>query len=156
MRRLLLARAAVAAAAGGIDQTIILIRHGEKEGDDLSPRGEQRANCLADHFANAGVTALYAYTDKSSRRSTETLTPLSAAIQVPINATYGRDDVDGLVAGLASLPKATTAVVCWEHDVLTEIATALGVPDAPDYPSDEYDWQWTVVRGNLTQADEGC
>ena len=82
MRRLLLARAAVAAAAGGIDQTIILIRHGEKEGDDLSPRGEQRANCLADHFANAGVTALYAYTDKSSRRSTETLTPLSAAIQV--------------------------------------------------------------------------
>ena len=86
----------------------------------------------------------------------ETLTPLSAAIGVPINTTYARDDVDGLAAGLASLPATSVAVVCWEHDVLTEIATALGVADAPTYPSDEYDWQWTVRRGNLTQADEDC
>ena len=66
------------------------------------------------------------------------------------------DDVDDLVAGIADLDADAIAVVCWEHSVLTDIATALGVDDAPDYPSSEYDWQWTVRRGELVQDNENC
>ena len=33
---------------------------------------------------------------------------------------------------------------------------ALGVRDPPEYPSDEFDWQWTVRHGQLTQANEKC
>lgn len=68
----------------------------------------------------------------------------------------GRDDVSALVSDIASLPASAVVLVCWEHKVLTQIATALGVKDAPSYPSSEYDWQWTVTDGSLKQADEQC
>ena len=47
----------------------------------------------------------------------------------------GRDDVSALVSDIASLPASAVVLVCWEHKVLTQIATALGVKDAPSYPS---------------------
>ena len=36
------------------------------------------------------------------------------------------------------------------------VAAARGVRNPPDYPSDEFDWQWTVRHGQLTQANEKC
>ena len=140
----------------GLTQTVILIRHGEKEGDDLSPRGEQRARCLAQHFAGAGITHLYAYTDHPSKRSVETITPLAKQLGLPIDTREGRDDVSALVGDIASLPSSAVVLVCWEHKVLSQIASALGVKDAPSYPSSEYDWQWTITEGSLKQADEKC
>ena len=155
---LTLAHAWSAPDATGLKQTAILIRHGEKpkDGDDLSPRGEQRAKCLADHFAHRGLTGLFAYTDHPSKRSVETLMPLSNSLSLPIDTDFGRDDVDGLVKHLSSLPEEAVVLICWEHKVLTTIAKALGVKNAPEYPSSEYDWQWTVVNGTLTQANENC
>ena len=91
-----------------------------------------------------------------TNRPVETLEPLSAALNMTIDTSYGRDDVDDLVAGIADLDGDAVAVVCWEHSVLTDIATALGVDDAPEYPSSEYDWQWTVRRGELVQDNEDC
>jgi hypothetical protein len=34
-------------------------------------------------------------------------------------------------------------LICWEHGQLTDIAEALGVPDAK-YPGDRFDLIWTV------------
>ena len=66
------------------------------------------------------------------------------------------DDVDALAASIAALPSDAVVVVAWEHSVLTDIAAALGVRNPPEYPSDEFDWQWTVRHGQLTQANEKC
>lgn len=102
-----------------LSQTAILLRHGEKEGggDDLSPRGYARAACLAKRLGAAGIGHLFAYTDHHSRRSVETITPLSQAIGVPIDTSIGRDDVAALAKRIASLPPASTVLVCWEHKV---------------------------------------
>lgn len=144
-------------AGSGIKQTVILIRHGEKDGgDDLSSRGYERADCLATHFSGSDISHLYAYTDHPSKRSVETLTPLSKEIGLSINTSIGRDDVSKLVKNIGKLSDDAIVLVCWEHKVLTEIATALGVKNAPSYPSSQYDWQWTIQLGALSQANENC
>jgi hypothetical protein len=153
----------VAAMSASVPQTVILIRHGEKDsGNNLSPRGVQRSKCLAELFTNTTgpfptpPSHLFAYTDKSSNRSMETLAPLSYRIGVAIDTDMGRDDVKGLVARIEMLPAEETMLVCWEHTVLTKIAKALGVVSPPSYPSSEYDWAWTVAGGKLTQVNENC
>lgn len=153
----------VAAVAATVPQTVILIRHGEKDsGNNLSPRGVQRSKCLAHLFTNTTgpfptpPSHLFAYSDKSSNRSMETLAPLSYRIGVPIDTATGRDDVKGLVARIRMLPAEETMLVCWEHTVLTKIAKGLGVVSPPSYPSSEFDWAWTVVGGELTQVNENC
>jgi len=142
-----------------LSQTVLLIRHGEKsDGDDLSPRGYQRANCLGQRsrLGGVGLTHLFAYTDKASRRSVETLQPLADATGLSIDTRFGRDDVDGLAGALADLPRDAIALVCWEHKVLTDIANAIGVDNPPDYGKDDYDTMWTVQEGSLTKSSENC
>ena len=153
----------VAAVSSSVPQTVILIRHGEKDGgNNLSPRGVQRSKCIAHLFTNTTgpfptpPSHLFAYTDKSSNRSMETLAPLSYRLGIDIDTATGRDDVKGLVARIKKLPAEETMIVCWEHKVLTKIAKALGVASPPSYPSSEYDWAWTVVGGQLTQVNENC
>jgi len=153
----------VVAASASDPQTVILIRHGEKDsGNNLSPRGVQRSNCLAKLFTNTTgkfpttPSHLFAYTDKSSNRSMETLAPLSYRTGVAIDTATGRDDVKGLVERIAMLSAEETMLVCWEHKLLTNIAKALGVVAPPSYPPSEYDWAWTVVGGRLTQLNENC
>lgn len=138
-------------------QRVVLIRHGEKNGgDDLSPRGYQRAKCLADHFAGYNISHLFAYADHPSRRSTETLLPLAEALNLPIDTRAGRDDTDKLIDHISDLNDTATAIVCWEHDALHDIAEALGVHGAPSIGSDEYDVQWSVRRGALVSGHENC
>ena len=119
----------------------------------LDARGYTRAYCLSSRFA--GATRLYAYTDKDTRRPVETLTPLAGASDSPSTPPH-RDDVDALAASIAALPTDAVVVAAWEHSVLSDIAAALGVSDPPEYPPDEFDWQWTVRHGQLTQANEKC
>merc|ERR1711918_66440 len=139
---------------GGISQRVILIRHGEKpsKGDDLSEAGRKRAECLVNHFKGAGITNLYAYTDKSSRRSVETLTPFAESQHLQIDTQTGRDDTSGLAKRLADLSEDAVALVCWEHSVISEIAKALGVSHPGSY--DGYDAEWTVQNGKISKGFE--
>jgi hypothetical protein len=131
-----------------VSQTVILIRHGEKQGaqdpDGLSPRGYDRAACRAGHFGNRsayGITHLFAYTDKHSHRSVDTITPLAEGLGIEIDTRTGRDDVTGLLTNIAALPAGATALVCWEHKVLSQQAAALGVQTVPEYAKQMFDWQ---------------
>jgi hypothetical protein len=142
-------------------------------GDDLSKRGEERAKCLATHFKSTGITNLYAYTDHPSQRSgpslhrtipaqytshygrsVETLTPLSEALHVKIDTKTDRDDTKALAKRISELPTDSVALVCWEHQQLSDIAEALGVHNPPDYNG--YDEEWTIVNGELKKGSEGC
>lgn len=124
-----------------VTSTVNLIRHGEKAGaadpNGLSARGYQRAACLADHFGNRStyqISHLFAYTDKKSHRSVDTITPLAHSLNLDIDTRVKRDDISGLVAYIASLPAESVALICWEHKVLSEQAEALGVHSPPVYP----------------------
>jgi hypothetical protein len=140
-----------------LPQLARLIRHAEKDKkDDLSPRGRQRATCLAQRYRNTGITHLFAYDDKPSRRPVETITPLANALGLDIDVRYKRDEVKELVAAIGALDADAVVLVCWEHTVLRSIAHHLGVDSPPDYPSDEYDREWTVTEGALKQSSEDC
>ena len=86
----------------------------------------------------------------------DTITPLAHSLNLTIDTRSKRDDVDELVANIAALPEESVALVCWEHKVLSEQAEALGVHSPPVYPSDQFDWQWTVWNGTLAQDNEHC
>ena len=84
------------------------------------------------------------------------IAPLAEALGLKIDTRAGRDDTDGLVDHIQALDHDATALVCWEHKALHDIAKALGVHHAPHYDSDDYDVQWTVREGALVSAHEDC
>lgn len=134
--------------------TVILVRHGEKAGDDprdpnLSPAGEARALALARLLGHAGVTHLFA---SEYRRTQATLRPLAAATghaPVIIPAADGA----ALLAAIAALPAGAIAVVAGHSNTLPGLVTALGgeargaTPgrSGPQLPDDAYDRLYVVT-----------
>ena len=55
------------------------------------------------------------------------------------NSTFSdRDDQDCVAKAVGKFADKSSQniLICWEHDALTDIAEALGVKKAPDYPDD--------------------
>ena len=149
---------------GSLKQTVYLIRHGEKpsSGDNLSPRGYQRANCLLGHFGTGSsynISHLFAC-DDCSHRSVETITPLSKNISVKIDTHVKKmKGPTELVSYIRTLNPTDTVLIAWEHTVLFEIAKALVPgkwPGPKDWPGSEFDWQFKIVDGHFTLGHECC
>jgi hypothetical protein len=90
----------------GLDNaTVLVIRHAEKppSGDGLTDQGKARADAYAKYFHpfNDGkesfdVDALYATSDTTrSARPKLTLTPLSQALNLPVDTRFGNYDFPG-------------------------------------------------------------
>lgn len=134
--------------------TIILVRHGEKAGDDprdpsLSPAGEARALALARLLGHAGVTHLFA---SEYRRTQATLRPLADATghrPVIIPAADGA----ALLAAIAALPAGAVAVVAGHSNTVPGLVIALGgevrgatnSPSGPQLPDHAYDRLFVVT-----------
>ncbi len=149
------ARAAEVAAPA----QVILIRHAEKpaEGNDLSPRGFQRARALVSFFqTNPAVTrfgppaAIYAAkpkADGAQARPLETVQPLAKALRLAVNTDFRKDDVAGLAASVMkdSAHAGKTVLVAWQHHLIPRIAKALGAAQAPDsWPGEVFDRAWII------------
>jgi len=91
--------------------TILLIRHAEKLTDgrlDLSPAGFERARLLPTVFSPAGARpdlptpqVLFAtHISEHSNRPVQTVTPLAAALHLPIDDTFRNEDYPALAADL--------------------------------------------------------
>jgi hypothetical protein len=145
-------------------QTILLIRHAEKPNGDgvagvdtnganddrsLTPRGWQRAGAWAELFAPSLAepalprpTAIFASAPIShhhgddegskSRRPLETITPLAAKLGIGVNQTYSKGNESELAQAISALEGVT--LVCWQHEVMLEIARAL-VPAPAGLPA---------------------
>lgn len=116
---------------------ILLLRHGEKTGDqsdhDLSAEGHVRAEHLARYIPDmyGKPDAIFAARkSKHSNRSVQTVEPLATATGVSLDKTYEDDDYGALAGRLMSDPALSgkTVVVCWHHSDLPKIARALGAP----------------------------
>ena len=124
---------------------VLIIRHAEKPevGNGLSPKGFKRAKALVAYFkSNPAVTqfgtpvALFAMKPKDetgSIRAIQTLTPLSTALSININADYFKNDLDELIAKIASTPQynGKTVLICWEHKIIPVMAQHFGVEPKP-------------------------
>jgi hypothetical protein len=152
-------------------KAVILLRHAEEPKDDtintLSLIGYERAKLLPQLFQTNSIlkslgtpVALFAAGMKnkdSSIRSIETLRPLAAAIQVPINERFKRDDFRALSEEINDNPafEGKVVVVAWQHKILTEIAEKVGLKKAPMYPSERFDRVWVITYEGGKKGNKG-
>jgi hypothetical protein len=148
--------------------TILLIRHAEKLTDgriDLSPTGFERARLLPKVFSPAGARpdlptpqVLFAtHISKHSNRPVQTVTPLAAALHLPINDSFNDDDYPALASALLSGKYAGKVVlVVWHHGKIPQLASALGAtPPYTPWPDSQYDRIWRIdyANGKATLQD---
>ena len=146
---------------------IMVIRHAEKpnrssigvslsgkESDkDLNVKGWQRAGALVPFFAPASgifqdrrlAQPQFLFASMSnSRRSMQTLLPLSEKLGIPIkHGAKGQED--GLVDQATAC--AGVVLISWQHENIPVIAKHIltGSPDlhkVPDWPSERFDLVW--------------
>jgi hypothetical protein len=155
---LLLLWSAGAATAFAAPAQVILLRHAEKPaaGDGLSPRGQQRAAALAPYFlqteellAYGKPVAIYAQQPSDNRpssRCVDTVKPLASALHIEVQQ-YSHREFAKMVRTVLKGRKyeGKTVVICWDHDSLSDIASALGVVDPPKWPSHVFDRVWVVT-----------
>jgi hypothetical protein len=141
---------------------VFFIRHGEKpypDNKELSPRGAQRATGLVKHFAalakKMGIkigsvcAQRSAFEEKgrkgpTSKRPVDTVVPLAKALKLPGVTKYWPEDYPAMVRDIMAGGKA--AVICWEHDALTEVAKAFGVKLV--WPEGRYDVTYVLTWAN--------
>lgn len=148
----------------------MLIRHGEKPGDpdassgidangnadpqSLTAQGWNRAHALVGLFdpappatPRAGLAvpqhliATEINDPDSSKRPLETLTPLSQAMQLTIDASIKGGKVDELCAAATSAGKIV--LIAWKHEVIPAIAQGLTSDPVPaNWPKERFDVVW--------------
>jgi hypothetical protein len=147
--------------------TILLIRHAEKLNDgriDLSPIGFERARLLPKVFAPGArpdvptPQVLFATRESAhSNRPIQTVTPLAAALHLPIDDSFRDQDYAALASTLLSGKYAGKVVlVVWHHGKIPQLATALGAkPPYKPWPEQQYDRIWRIdyVDGKVTIQD---
>ena len=137
--------------------TVLIIRHAEEpdHGNGLSAAGTAHAEAYVNYFEHyslkAGavpieLTALFAAANSNaSHRSVLTLTPLSQALGLPLNAPYKDNDYAKLAEALRTTDHGRYILVCWHHGNIPNLVRALGgdphelLPDGK-WPSDQYGW----------------
>jgi hypothetical protein len=148
--------------------TILIIRHAEKLTDgriDLSPTGFERARLLPTLFSPAAARpdlptpqVLFAtHLSPHSNRPVQTVTPLAAALHLPIDDSFSNDDYPALAHALLSGKYAGKIVlVVWHHGKIPQLASALGAtPPYTPWPDAQYDRIWRIdyANGKATLQD---
>jgi len=131
---------------------VYLIRHGEKPpvGDTLSEQGVTRSEALPQVFGSGSqynigyIMAEHPKKGGGDQRPLDTITPLAKSLNLDVDTSCKRDDVQDVANVVKSYAGSGNILICWEHHHLYDIATALGVPNAPQYPDDRFDIIWTV------------
>ncbi|SEJ90956.1 hypothetical protein SAMN05192539_102317 [Paraburkholderia diazotrophica] len=134
---------------------------GAPDSRSLTPRGWQRAGIWTELFApsldHAGTyprpAAIFASapathseiaagnSGSKSRRPLETVSPLAAKLGIDVNLNFGKGQEGDLAAAIAQIDGIT--LVCWQHEDIASIATALA-PTVENIPS-----HWPGDRFNV-------
>ncbi|KAJ5157923.1 phosphoglycerate mutase family protein [Penicillium canariense] len=143
-------------ATATAQSTVYLIRHGEKlsSGNGISSQGEERAQCLVNVFSASSsynIGHIMAETPRSAMSISggwqqcpyDTVLPLAESLGLDVDTSCERDDADCVQSVVDSYTGDGKILICWEHNELTNIVTALGDSDAPSYPDDSYNLIWT-------------
>ena len=140
---------------------IILFRHAEKPADKanphLSPEGVRRSRKLVGFFTTNPVVnkfgkpvAIFATRttkDDDGQRTQETVAPAAAALKLAVQTPFVGKDYRQLAKQILSNPAyaGKTVLICWNHDVISELAAELGVsPQPPAWKAKEYDQVYVI------------
>lgn len=145
--------------------------NGNQSSHSLLPRGWQRSGALTVLFApatgplQAGLRTPmtlfspdYGKPDKTQRHRTyETIQGLSGRLNIPINSPFAEGQESALANALVTSDTGVV-LVCWEHQHIPAIATALptvpGTQIPAAWPGDRFDliWSFTLQTGTGTPA----
>jgi len=122
--------------------TVILVRHAEKKivepenkDPDLSSAGLARAQELVRMFGNAGITAIYA---TQYKRTQHTVKPLADKLGLPITQVEAKKTSE-LVKQIRSRNAGQVIFIAGHNNTVPEIIAALGGPQLPIIPEEEFD-----------------
>jgi hypothetical protein len=159
---------------------IMIIRHGEKPDEDVSPLpgindqgqpddssltsvGWDRARKLVDLFDPSRgdvkpglarpkvIYAAKATDEGAGQRTRETVAPLAQKMGTPVNLNYGKGQEEQLVRD--AMKQTGPVLISWQHGEIPAITEALGpiTPTPPqEWPDQRFDMVWT-----LTKTDAG-
>ncbi len=120
---------------------IILFRHAEKPADKadphLSPEGVRRARMLVGFLTTNPVVNKYG----------KPVAPAAAALKLPIQTPFLGKDYKQLAKLILGNPAyaGKTVLICWSHNVISELAAELGVsPRPPAWKGQEYDQVYVI------------
>jgi hypothetical protein len=138
---------------------------GIQDPHSLLPRGWQRSGALAVLFdpalgpLQAGLqtpgTLLSPFYDNPAKtaehRTYQTIQGLSGRLGIPIVSTFEEGQEPQLAASVVT-DYAGVVLICWEHDHIPALASALPAPGAAipqTWPGDRFDviWTFTLVPG---------
>ncbi len=139
----------------GVDET------GRPDPNQLSVLGWQRAGALVRFFAPAGgncargiatpsvIFACKPYGPANSVRPFSTVSPLAAALGIPVNHEVGKRAVAALLAAVKS--SAGTVLICWSHKLIANILHGIAgePPGLPyEWPQNRFDLVWVLDRAS--------
>jgi hypothetical protein len=158
--------AAPAAAAPSSDLKIVILRHAEKpkEGDNLSCKGLNRALQLPAVLERKFDRPRYVYVPSLSNgrsskhaRMFETVAPFAIKENLTVNSKFEESDVAAAATEVLTLDG--TVLMVWEHSQIPPLARALGVPQPPSWPEDDFDTIWVITfpggRASMSIDREG-
>jgi len=140
---------------------IILFRHAEKPADKsnphLSPEGVRRARQLVGFLATdpavnkygkpVAIFATKTTKDDDGQRTQETVAPAAAALKLAVQTPFLGKQYKQLAKLILGNPAyaGKTVLICWNHDVMPELAAELGVsPQPPAWKAKEYDQVYVI------------
>lgn len=155
------------ATAAAQPARIILLRHAEKPANEadihLSERGQQRARALAGWATNspawetndrpAAVFACKPTAKAPSLRPIETITPLAAQLQLPVQTPFSAKNPAALARQILDDPalNGKTVVICWGRDELPQLAGGLGIKSGPGkWRKNVFDRIWLITFRDST------
>ncbi|MCX5788807.1 MAG: histidine phosphatase family protein [Elusimicrobia bacterium] len=130
---------------------VIIIRHGEKPavGSHLCPRGVCRADALAAVFPRqfgtpAAIYAMKPSSEEGSMRAIETVTPLARALNLTINTSYTRKQLQPLVDDIMKNPacQGQMVLISWEHKVIPALVQTFCAGGAASGACDPVPVKW--------------
>ena len=140
---------------GPKDSVVLIIRHAEDGGigQNLAPRGEQRAEAYTNYFLNFTVDSkrlepnvIFAAKDsKKSHRPRLTVEPFAKAANLKIDTRFGNNQSTDLAADLRANQQGKVILICWRHPYVPALVGALGAkPESflpkGKWPGAVYDW----------------
>jgi broad specificity phosphatase PhoE len=128
--------------------TVILVRHAEKmivppenKDPDLSPAGLARAQELARVFGDTGIAAIYA---TQYKRTQQTVKPLAEKLRLPVNQVEAKKTTE-LVKQIRALNAGQVIFIAGHNNTVPEIIAALGGPQLPIIPEEEFDNLYILI-----------
>ena len=138
-------------------KTIIIVRHAEKVDDShnpqLSPKGKMRAQALARHLQDVGVSAVYS---TGYIRTIDTVSPLANSLGLnvslePIHDINAFSDNaitryhEALVTQLQRMHQDDVVLIVGHSNSLPGLLQTLGHPESIAIASEEYDNLFVVI-----------